>query len=342
LRVIFTKHALVGAAPFRLGSALWAVHHGVMRWFVILLFLASRQMLCAQAPGVPVYDEVGDGVDDPKLLAAFQVMREAGGLPSLEVLRGQMTRTTCRLELPVASKAELPKRELWRRARAAHLRVGWAYRCTKCDEWHLDLAGGYAVAKNVVATCGHVVQEPRNMKEGSLVAADDEGHVFAVVEVLALNRALDSALLRVGAETLTPLPLSADVVPGDAVYCFSDPMGRQGFFSEGIVNRFVRRPFLRKKEAAEAVAAAGVQPVFVQVSNDWAPGSSGSALIDGFGNAIGHVSEIQSVLEDPRRRRPAKADAKSTRPEPSRGTLIIFHDAIGAANVLSLLEKGER
>ncbi|MCP5557357.1 MAG: trypsin-like peptidase domain-containing protein [Verrucomicrobiaceae bacterium] len=313
-----------------------------MRLFVILLFIASCQGLFAQAPGVPVYDEVGDGVDDPKLLAAFQGLRKAGGLPSLEELRGQMTRTKCVLELPVASTTELPKRELWKRARAAHLRVGWAYLCTKCDEWHLDLAGGYAVAKNAVATCGHVVQEPRNMKVGSLVAAGDDGNVFAVTEVLAMNRALDSALLKVGVETLTPLPLSTDVVPGDAVYCFSDPMGRQGFFSEGIVNRFVRRPFLRKKEAAEVVAASGVQPVFVQVNNDWAPGSSGSALIDAFGNAIGHVSEIESVLEDPRKRRPAKGDAKANRPEPARGTLIIFHDAIGAANVLSLVEGAVR
>jgi hypothetical protein len=75
-------------------------------------------------------------------------------------------------------------------------------------------------------------------------------------------------------------------------------------------------------------------PTWIEVSTDWAPGSSGSAVVDVYGNAVGHVSEIEAVLEDPlpsTTRRRAAASA--------RGTLIIFHDAIGSTNVLSLINS---
>ena len=313
------------------------MHSGVMRFVIALLFLVTG-FLRAQAPGVPIYDEAREVAHDPALLASVRSLFQEKILPPREDLLAQMSRTHCALKLPEASHNAMTSRGLWKQARQSHLRVGWAYRCTKCDDWHLDLAGGYAVTGSAVATCGHVLQEPRNMKEGGLVAADDKGRVFAVTEILALNRALDCALLRLSTETLSPLPLSTDVYPGDEVYCFSDPMGRQGFFSEGVVTRFVKRPFLRPKEQAELGDKTSGAAIFIQVTNDWAPGSSGSALLDGFGNAVGHVSEIQSVLEEPRRRRPAKGESGAAKPEPARGTLIIFHDAISAANLLQLID----
>jgi hypothetical protein len=188
------------------------------------------------------------------------------------------------------------------------------------------------------------------MKEGYLVAADDDDNLFVVTEVLASSRALDTAILRLKTDSLTPVSFSTDVHPGDTVYCFSDPMDRRGYFSQGMVNRFVRRPFLRKKELAEAGKADGnakaavssspsraaqstlPTPTWLQVNTDWAPGSSGSAVLDICGNVVGHVSEIESVLEDP------SPDAKRAARQ-SRGTMIVFHDAIAASNVLSLIKQ---
>jgi hypothetical protein len=121
------------------------------------------------------------------------------------------------------------------------------------------------------------------------------------------------------------------------VWCFSDPSGKRGYFSEGIVSRFVKRPFLRKKEAEklpEGTAAA--TPVWLETTTDWAPGSSGSALIDPFGNAVGHVSEIQSVVEQPL---PARRKSGAATTAPQLGTQIIFHQAIGAVEVRALVRK---
>jgi hypothetical protein len=110
-----------------------------------------------------------------------------------------------------------------------------------------------------------------------------------------------------------------------------------------MVNRFIKRPFLSEKELREGgdekatPAARGsahkksppqAAPTWLEVNTEWASGSSGSAVLDIYGNAVGHVSEIESVLED------ADPDAKRK----PLGTMIIFHDAIAACNVLTLIK----
>ena len=221
--------------------------------------------------------------------------------------------------------------------------------------------------------------ENDNIREGYLIAVDEDDHVFPVTEVLAANRATDTAIIRVKERTLHPLPLTLDVMPGDRVFCFSEPKGRRGYFSEGIVNRFTQKPFrntmrtptpdkaldgsIRAKvqpgtggaaaapgaattgapatpapsqaqvpaPAARSAAAApsADDPIWAQVSSSWAPGSSGSAVLDERGNAIGHVSQIQTVYQDPKE-------------GGAQGTLMVLHDAITAQNVLKLIKGKPR
>ena len=81
-------------------------------------------------------------------------------------------------------------------------------------------------------------------------------------------------------------------------------------------------------------AEAGRFPVWMNVSTDWAPGSSGAAVLDEFGNAIGHVSEISAHGEA---ERPAVKDSKR-----NGETLIVFHNAVRAAAVMELVKpKGK-
>lgn len=327
----------------------------VMRHFLSFAAVAAitASTALAQAPGVPIYPEGRGARPLAPLAKSAKKLRESGALLSAEKAKAQYGHTSCHLTLPPANTQKLDNREVWQRARKAHIRVGWLYLCNECDRWHLGLSGGYAITNDTVATCAHVV-EPLEMKEGFLIAADDDDHLYAVTEILAMNRALDTAIVKLKADHLTPLPFGKDVQPGDTVYCFSDPMDRRGFFSQGMVNRFVKRPFFTKKELDEeeknkdkdhekpkdpmptagktgAKAAPGEAPIWIEVSTEWAPGSSGSAVLDACGNAVGHVSEIESMLEDP--------DPDAKRPKArARGTVIIFHDAIAASNVLSLIK----
>jgi hypothetical protein len=311
-----------------------------MKRACILLFtLAVASVVMAQAPGVPIYVEGRGSRPNAALLEQAKKLQGESALLSMTTAGEQSKRTLCDLVLPPADTQPLAPRERWQRARMSHIRVGAYFLCSKCDRWHLDLAGGYAItADGAVATCAHVIAPPANFKEGWLVAATEDDVLLPVIEVLACNNGTDSAIIRVKSDKpLTPLPLSFDVSPGDPVWCFSDPSGKRGYFSEGIVSRFVKRPFMRKKEAEKLPeGTAAPTPVWLETTTDWAPGSSGSALMDQFGNGVGHVSEIQSVVEQALPARRKNGAATTT---PPLGTQIIFHQAIGAVEVRALVRK---
>jgi len=305
----------------------------------LLLLLVSARIACAQAPGVPVYAEGRGARPNAVLMEQAKKLQGASELLSMTKALEQAQRTQCDITLPVADSKPMTARERWQRARMSHLRVGQLYLCSKCDKWHLDLSGGYAItADGAVATCAHVIAPPPNMKEGWLVVATEEDVILPVTEVLACNIGTDCAIIRVkSGQPLTPLPLSLDVSPGDSVWCFSDPSGKRGYFSEGIVSRFVKRSFMTKKEADKLPEGSEApKPVWLETTTDWAPGSSGSALMDQFGNAVGHVSEIQTVIEDALPARKKKSEATVIH---QLGTQMVFHQAIGAVEVKALVKK---
>jgi hypothetical protein len=77
------------------------------------------------------------------------------------------------------------------------------------------------------------------------------------------------------------------------VFCLSDPLDERGYFSEGIVNRF----YWKRAPKGDLESLDALKNLRVNVSTDWAPGSSGAAVLDQCGNAIGHVSTISPLSE---------------------------------------------
>jgi hypothetical protein len=281
----------------------------------------------AQAPGVPVCDQARQGPQyNTSLLNTAKAMFGGGDALKPAQAKKQLKRTSCQLALPAANTQSLPARAICIAARHSHLRVGWSYLCPKCGNWHLNLAGGYAVTTNgAVVTCFHVVEPGSDVRDGCLVAVDEEGTVFPVAEVLAANRESDACIVRVAGGSFKPLPLNTDVFPGDMVYCYSDPADHGDYFSAGIVNRFYKNPDSRAVGAQSSVAVAATR---INVSTDWAPGSSGSAVLDDCGNAIGHVALISSV--------PDESTPKAQQAQTNRLAAIVFHEAVSARDVLRL------
>ena len=315
----------------------------------------------AQAPGVPVYKEGRGSRAEPEARKTAQELRAKGELIDSDKVAEQLaSRLKCKITLPNPSALKLTSRELFERARKGHMRVGWFYEDKKparsgavkpeptgkldvalepkaasknMMRWRFNLSGGFVLTSDgAVATCFHVAAPLDDETNGYLVAVDDEGHLYPVTEILAASQDTDTCIVRIKAEKLTPLPLSTDVVPGDKSLCFSEPMGKRGFYSEGIVNRFFARPLVkvRKKDPPPEHT-----PIWIEVSNDWAMGSSGSAVLDERGNAIGHVCEIAPVVDD-------QVDLTAKKHPLFPGTVIIFHDAIAAQQVLALIEGARK
>lgn len=253
------------------------------------------------------------------LVAKAREMTSQGKLPNaaafLDTLKSPRPGS---ISLLPASTETLTGRQIAARAQAAHLRAGWMYQCTKCSRWHTTLAGGYAIATDAVATAYHVMDAPDNMKEGHgypiIVRGEDE--ILPALTVVAADADQDVVILRTGANDLKPVPLSEDVQVGDSVFCLSDPRGVRDYFSTGTVNRTFTL----------GTSASGFKGQRLHVSTDWAQGSSGSAVLDMHGNAVGHVSRIKAI-----------PGAKPTS-EGSAPTAMNLHEAVPASSVVRLVK----
>jgi peroxiredoxin len=271
---------------------------------------------------------------DPLLAKAEAAQKKGALLKDTAFLGLRKTPSGTGVELPAANTKALSGREVARIAREAYMGVGWFYHCTRCDHWHLKLAGAYPIAKDAVATAWHVTNPPDTLKEGYLVAVDNADNFHTITEVITGSAEADAIVLRIKDPTLKPLPLNDSPEVGDTAYCFSNPLTQKNYFSSGIVNRL----HLVNDNGAKPTVGAKPSLLRLNVSTDWAPGSSGAAVLDSCGNVIGHVATINPLFES-NPSAPTASNAQHKEDRFHNASLMTLHDAIPAAAVLSLLRK---
>jgi S1-C subfamily serine protease len=274
-----------------------STHVSALRQFILLSAFSFCTFLGAQSVDTVIVDQTPQGrrALDDALIEKLQVMIKDQRLMEWKDCKKQLSANQPKaVSLPAVKTTPLNSEELAQIAREAHVRVGFVYLCEKCDHWHLSLSGGYAISANQVATCNHVVDSGNAMREGYLVVIDAKDQIYPVKAINARSVKMDAAIVEVEGGELQALPLQSDIKQGAAVYCYSDPMGQVGYFSDGIINRFfwIRTP---KNSIEEKFSMHQLRFLRFNCSTDWAPGSSGSAVLDAYGNAIGHVSEIASL-----------------------------------------------
>lgn len=264
------------------------------------LFLAGMVLLIAGSAGAGTARFV---IDDE---AYVERVTQAGSklvrqhkLVSFATLSQQPRPSTVALNpLPPAQQKIAPP-DLYERLRQSTLAVGSLYRCPDCDDWHFNASAGFVVSTDgVVSTCCHVVlAEDPDVKENYIIAADSAGRVFPVTAILAADTEADTCLLKIQATGLTPLPLRAGIRPGERIYCLSHPGGNHFMFSEGIVARVTRTRNERLEDAGKTNAALTRPILSLNVTAEYAPGSSGAAVTDEMGNVVGQVASIADAGE---------------------------------------------
>ena len=251
--------------------------------------------LHAQTDDTPIFEQRGSAIKanvDKIIEEALRVREQVADISKKEIDEQLIHPVPEPVDLPAPRTQAMPPEEIATHARQSNLRVGYGYLCTKCDKWHLKLAGGYAIAADTIVTCDHVMVKKTKMRDSFLVVADHEGNVALATAVLARSAAMDAAIVKVAGAEFTPVPLNRDVTQGTPAYCFSYPLSQEGYFSAGIVNRFFRNKKYRDEDPKSIDALLHLRANF---STDWAPGSSGSPLFDSAGNVIGHVSTIAAL-----------------------------------------------
>ena len=268
-----------------------------MRTFAVLLFMAALLSAGARSEG-PRY-VIDDEQYVEKVTKASARLLKAGKLKAVGSLRAEVRNGSLPVKLALESHEKLAPPDLADRLRESTLAVGTYYKCPDCGEWHFNSSAGFVVGEGgIICTCCHVVcAEDEGVKEGYLVAADEAGHVFPVESVLAADTESDTCLVKINAAGLKPLPLRTGVRVGERIYCLSHPGGYYFMFTQGMVARLNRK---RNEVLDEHGPTNGVftRPIlFLNVTAEFAPGSSGAAIADEAGNVVGQVASIADAGE---------------------------------------------
>ena len=238
--------------------------------------------------------EVGPRQDGPATphdrLILSRMARELGDLhhdgrtvPLSELRAGLERRHTERpIDWLPPDSAALRPSEIHARAREAVVVFGKRYRCTECTQWHVSCATGVAVtADGVVATACHVLDD----EDGAVFAVmTEDGVARPVVEILAADPRTDVALVRVDGPPLVPLAVRAEIAVGEPVWVLSHPARTFWYFSQGIVGR----RFLRSMRGGDPIE-------LLDISADFARGSSGGPVLDATGAVVGLVRATRSI-----------------------------------------------
>lgn len=268
-----------------------------------------------------------------KVTEASARLLQDGKLKSLDSLRGQVRVEGFPLKPIPLAHPKLDAPELCDRLRQSTLAVGSYYKCPDCGEWHFNSSAGFVVGEGgVICTCSHVVQaEDEGVKESYLIAADDAGRVFPVQSVLAADAESDTCFVKINAPGLKPLPLRTGARAGERVYCLSHPGGYFFMFTPGMVARVNRK---RNEVLDEHGHTNGLltRPIlFLNVTAEFAPGSSGAPIVDEAGNVVAQVASIADAGEPP---------AANTNAPPSPSVPVRFCTA--TEEILRLTQPGPR
>ncbi len=223
------------------------------------------------------------GVDDQALLRSIsqqaQQLYEHKKLPPMRLLRSQLVRSQTALKLAAAPRAALAPAELYRRATASVLVHCQLYHCDKCNNLHVSPSTCFPLTSDGVCAANHHVFMGSNTL--AMVVATRDGRVFPVTEVLAASERDDVVLCRVAAEQLAPLALGAAEV-GDPVAVISHPHSLFYVMTQGAVARYCFEKGVPR----------------MQITADYAGGSSGGPVLNACGAVAGMVAKTQDLYAD--------------------------------------------
>src|SRR5262249_3837212 len=99
------------------------------------------------------------------------------------------------------------------------------------------------------------------------------------------------------ARGLKPLALRSDVRAGERIYCLSHPGENHFMFTQGMVARLNRRRDELPDDRDPIKSILSRPLLFLNVTAEFAPGSSGAAIVDESANVVGQVSSIAELGE---------------------------------------------
>ncbi|MVZ65342.1 trypsin-like serine protease [Sphingobacterium sp. DK4209] len=197
---------------------------------------------------------------------------------------------------------------------------GIAYDCGYCPDVHIDAATGYIIdPSGIVVTNYHVVKSFTSMARKNLVMTiqTNAGKVLEVKSILSANQADDLCIVQVDSqgEELSSLALGQTAEQGAEVYVMGHPFGNFFHFAKGIVARNYTDYTDESKTSKRPL---------VDITADYAGGSSGGPIINNKGELIATVSSTKSLYYTPLEQKNLQMVLKITRPVSCLRDMIEF------------------
>ncbi len=289
------------------------------RGCAVLVLMACMAAGCTEAGRVGDTSVQADGVCDwylyNRLLYETGRLIDEGKTTPLDTIRAGLARRSCALPLAPPPSGRMTPADIYARCCESVLVLAGAWKCDKCDRWHLTISTGFVItASGAFVTNYHVVD---NAKHVTLLAMTDDGTVVPVREVVAASKEDDVAILRLdaGERRFRPLVLSTDAPVASSVCVISHPARRFYSLTRGIVSRY----FLVRAGEKRAVPR-------MHITADFARGSSGGPLFNKRGAVVGFVKSTASIYYDVSE---GKKDSLQ----------MVFKECIPASQVLKLIGK---
>jgi len=199
---------------------------------------------------------------------------------------------------------------LFNKRKQGVLVVGKCYNCGNCNKTHKGpIATAFAITSDGVCVTNYHVLADLIEKSPDSLAGDSlyyvstiAGRIYPLDKVLAYSKEGDVAIFRVAIDKtqLDPVPLGASAEGGSFACAITHPQGMFYYYSQGVV--------------ARNVSGETAQMDRMEITADYAVGSSGGPIFNQSGQLIGMVSSTRNIYGDGQRREMLQMVVKETIP----------------------------
>lgn len=251
-------------------------------------------------PGTTPVSQAVTVIDDNSLRSDFE--KKLGELAVSQkptphaTLKKQLQRKSCKLALPATGSKQLTPAQVYQQRLGSTLMLGRLHRCasSKCKKAHANIASGVVIREDGIVLTNHHVVDGESPRTFAMGAMTHDGRAFLIEEVLAADEKADVAILKLkDAKGLSAAPIFGDEPVGNPVTIISNPTGKFFTLTQGYVSRYHVSP----KGSA-----------MMNVTADYAKGSSGGPIFNNRGDVVGLVSNTVSI---PYRHVPLAVDEQS-------------------------------
>jgi serine protease Do len=176
-------------------------------------------------------------------------------------------------------------------------------------------AGGIVLTADGIAVTNYHVVEQDNT---TLVAMTSDQRVVPVKAVLAASKQYDLAIIQLDGRGFSPLPLTSGAPVGSDIYSLTHPSGHFYYLGRGIISR---RAMSGHRPGEEGV------PV-LEITADYARGSSGCPILDAAGQVVGMVKDTMSVYY---------TEVNGNQ----RDLQMVFKDCVTSEEILKMVSAGD-